>query len=93
MLREAQEAVKDAWHVSNWEGVGEFAETGNLQEVRLEGRRREELPRRRNSSALRAKPTLDEWTLKGSPSWLVTKKVLRQNFVKTDRLPWPIKCI
>lgn len=91
--RGAQEAVKDAWHVSNWAGVGEFAETGNLQEVRLEGRRREELPRRRNGSALRAKPALDEGTLKGSPSRLVTKKVLRQNSVKIDRLPGPIKCV
>lgn len=45
-LREAQEAVKDAWQVGHWVGAGEFAETGNLQEVRWEGRQQEEPPRR-----------------------------------------------
>ena len=83
-LREAQEAVKDDQQVSHWVGVGEFAETGNLQVVCLEGRRWEELPRRGNSPALRAKQNLYKRVLKGDPSWLMTKNVLRQSYVKME---------
>lgn len=55
--------------ISNWVDRGDFTETGNPEEVCLEGRQLEELtPRRGNSPVLSTKLNLYECVLKGDKS-------------------------